>query len=137
MHHLDFFCGGKCLARSPAFIPLQIFPISVHFVLHFQNLSVLVIPDISKEFMFCVLQSLQEFEVVTISRDDDVFLMAQWTQHLEFGTLISGSLDHQSGPVTKQGLSNLKIILFKRRIISPSKYVSEEEGNANNLFRRS
>ena len=44
--------------------------------------------------MFCVVQSLQEFEVVTISRDDYVFLMPQWTQHLEFGTLLSGFLDH-------------------------------------------
>lgn len=86
--------------------------------------------------MFCGIQSLQEFEVVTTSRDSYAFLMPQWT-HVEFGTLNSGSRGLQSGPVTKQGLSNLKTILFKRRVISPSKSVSEEEGDANSPFRKS
>lgn len=102
------------LARSTCRIVLP-FPILYFlylstFFLHFQNLAVLVIPNILKEPVFYVIQ---EFEVVRISREDYAFLMSEWTQSLEFRVSIGGSLDLLSVPVTNQGLAHLKIKLFQ------------------------
>lgn len=80
---------------------------------------------------------IQEFEVVRISMEDHAFLMPEQTQPLEFGILIGGSLDQLSGPVTNQGLSHLKIILCQGEDYFSLNYVSEEDRNANNPFRRS
>ena len=128
--------AGGCLAKHPPKVALPFFhsgfPSLSTFVSSFLRICFLVILSIIKEPEFKAIQSLWGFEVLGISRADFAFMMPGQTQPLEFRVLIGGSLNYLSH---LKGSTDLKIIIFKGRIISLSKCVSDE-GSAENPFRR-